>query len=260
MKQFGVLYFRKSRKIVVLFLKRSCVFSEATKLGICCELLVSLCKSVSLMDFISSELQNYIGNHSSDTSALLAKIDRETHLEVLQPRMLSGHFQGRVLSMLSHLLKPNAILEIGTYTGYSALCLAEGLTPKGKLITIDINEELEKRVRAYFNSSNYAEQIDYRIGNAAELMLQLGSTFDLIFIDADKQQYPTYYEQALKILNPGGFILIDNVLWSGKVLEEKHQDKDTVLLRELNLKISQDERVEKVLLPIRDGLYLIRKL
>ncbi|MEY3681818.1 MAG: hypothetical protein RLZZ289_338 [Bacteroidota bacterium] len=212
------------------------------------------------MDFISSELQNYIGNHSSDTSALLAKIDRETHLEVLQPRMLSGHFQGRVLSMLSHLLKPNAILEIGTYTGYSALCLAEGLAPKGKLITIDINEELENRVRAYFDSSTYAEQIDYRICNAAELMLQIGSTFDLIFIDADKQQYPTYYEQALQILNPGGFILIDNVLWSGKVLEEKHQDKDTVLLRELNLKISQDERVEKVLLPIRDGLYLIRKL
>jgi predicted O-methyltransferase YrrM len=212
------------------------------------------------MDFISSELQNYIGNHSSAASALLAKIDRETHLEVLQPRMLSGHFQGRVLSMLSHLLKPNAILEIGTYTGYSALCLAEGLTPKGKLITIDINEELENRVRAYFDSSTFADQIDYRIGNAAELMLQLDTTFDLIFIDADKQQYPTYYEQALQILNPGGFILIDNVLWSGKVLEEKHQDKDSVLLRELNLKISEDARVEKVLLPIRDGLYLIRKL
>lgn len=212
------------------------------------------------MDFISSELQNYVSKHSSNVSDLLAKVDRETHLEVLQPRMLSGHFQGRVLSMLSHLLKPSAILEIGTYTGYSALCLAEGLSSNGKLITIDINEELESRVRAYFHESDFAQQIDYRIGNAAELMLHLNLDFDLIFIDADKQQYPLYYEQALEMLKPGGFILIDNVLWSGKVVEEKHQDKDTVLLRELNLKISQDARVEKVLLPIRDGLYLIRKL
>jgi predicted O-methyltransferase YrrM len=180
---------------------------------------------------------------------LLSKIDRETHLEVLQPRMLSGHFQGRVLSMLAQLLKPTAILEIGTYTGYSALCLAEGLTPDGKLITIDVNEELEPRVRAYFQASDYSQQIDYRIGNAAQIIPTL----------EHKQQYPLYYEQALEKLKSGGFILIDNVLWSGKVLEVKHQDKDSVLLRELNLKISQDARVEKVLLPIRDGLYLIRK-
>ena len=173
--------------------------------------------------------------------------------------MLSGHFQGRVLSMLAQLLKPTAILEIGTYTGYSALCLAEGLTPDGKLITIDVNEELAPRVRSYFEASAYAQQIDYRIGNAAQLIPTLQYTFDLIFIDADKQQYPLYYEQALEKLKPGGFILIDNVLWSGKVLDTQHQDKDSVLLRELNLKISQDARVEKVLLPIRDGLYLIRK-
>lgn len=259
MKQFGVLYFRKSRKIVVLFLKRSCAFTEATNLGICRELLVSLCKSVSLMDFISSELQHYVSQHSSSVSELLARIDRETHLEVLQPRMLSGHFQGRVLSMLSHLLRPKNILEIGTYTGYSALCLAEGLASDGKLLTIDVNEELENRVRAYFEASDYAAQIDYQIGDAAQIIPTLQLKFDLVFIDADKQQYPTYYEQALEVLNPGGFILIDNVLWSGKVVDEKHQDKDTSLLRELNLKISQDERVEKVLLPIRDGLYLIRK-
>jgi len=212
------------------------------------------------MDFISSDLQNYVSQHSSAHSALLAQIDRETHLEVLQPRMLSGHFQGRVLSMISHLLKPKAILEIGTFTGYSALCLAEGLAPNGKLLTIDVNEELENRVRAYFTASDFAEQIEYRIADAAQMIPTLDRNFDLIFIDADKQQYPTYYEQALSILNPGGFILIDNVLWSGKVLDEKHQDKDTVLLRDLNLKISQDNRVEKVLLPIRDGLYLIRKL
>ena len=211
------------------------------------------------MEFISPELQQYVTEHSSAVSPLLSQIDRETHLEVLQPRMLSGHFQGRVLSMLAQLLKPTAILEIGTYTGYSALCLAEGLTPDGKLITIDVNEELAPRVRSYFEASAYAQQIDYRIGNAAQLIPTLPYTFDLIFIDADKQQYPLYYEQALEKLKPGGFILIDNVLWSGKVLDTQHQDKDSVLLRELNLKISQDVRVEKVLLPIRDGLYLIRK-
>ena len=211
------------------------------------------------MEFISSELQQYVEAHSSVVSPLLSKIDRETHLEVLQPRMLSGHFQGRVLSMISQLLKPSAILEIGTYTGYSALCLAEGLTPNGKLLTIDVNEELESRVRAYFEASAYVSQIDYRIGNAAQIIPTLDLTFDLIFIDADKQQYPLYYEQALEKLSSGGFILIDNVLWSGKVLDNKHQDKDSVLLRALNLKISQDARVEKVLLPIRDGLYLIRK-
>jgi len=211
------------------------------------------------MEFISPELQQYVTEHSSAVSPLLSQIDRETHLEVLQPRMLSGHFQGRVLSMLAQLLKPTSILEIGTYTGYSALCLAEGLTPDGKLITIDVNEELAPRVRSYFEASAYAQQIDYRIGNAAQLIPTLQYTFDLIFIDADKQQYPLYYEQALEKLKPGGFILIDNVLWSGKVLDTQHQDKDSVLLRELNLKISQDVRVEKVLLPIRDGLYLIRK-
>lgn len=212
------------------------------------------------MEFISTELQAYVSAHSSAASALLAKIDRETHLEVLQPRMLSGHFQGRVLSMLSKLLQPQSILEIGTYTGYSALCLAEGLRTDGHLLTIDINEELESRVRGYFEASEFANQIEYIIGNAAQIIPTLSNTFDLIFIDADKQQYPLYYEQALKKLNPGGFILIDNVLWSGKVLDDKHQDKDSVLLRELNLKISQDPRVEKVLLPIRDGLYLIRKI
>jgi predicted O-methyltransferase YrrM len=211
------------------------------------------------MDFISPELQQYVTDHSSAVAPLLSKIDRETHLEVLQPRMLSGHFQGRVLSMLAQLLKPTHILEIGTYTGYSALCLAEGLTAEGKLITIDVNEELEPRVRAYFEASQYAHQIDYQIGNAAQIIPILQHTFDLIFIDADKQQYPLYYEQALEKLKPGGFILIDNVLWSGKVLDAQFKDKDTVLLRELNFKISQDARVEKVLLPIRDGLYLIRK-
>lgn len=212
------------------------------------------------MEFISAQLQTYVSAHSSAATALLSKIDRETHLEVMQPRMLSGHFQGRVLSMLSKLLQPTNILEIGTYTGYSALCLAEGLQPEGKLLTIDVNEELEQRVRSYFASSDFSKQIEYKIGDAAQIIPLLDRMFDLIFIDADKQQYPLYYEQALEKLNPGGFILIDNVLWSGKVLEDKHQDKDSTVLRDLNLKISQDTRVEKVLLPIRDGLYLIRKI
>ena len=212
------------------------------------------------MDFISSELQAYVSAHSSEASALLTKIDRETHLEVLQPRMLSGHFQGRVLSIIAKLLRPQTILEIGTYTGYSALCLAEGLASDGKLLTIDVNEELEQRVRSYFAASAFSKQIEYKIGNAAQIIPLLDRMFDLIFIDADKQQYPLYYEQALEKLNPGGFILIDNVLWSGKVLDAAHQDKDTALLRALNQKISQDTRVEKVLLPIRDGLYLIRKI
>jgi predicted O-methyltransferase YrrM len=211
------------------------------------------------MDFISSELQAYVSAHSSEASVLLEKIDRQTHLEVLQPRMLSGHFQGRVLSMIAKLLCPQTILEIGTYTGYSALCLAEGLQPEGKLLTIDVNEELEHRVRSYFASSDFSKQIEYKIGDAAQIIPLLDLMFDLIFIDADKQQYPLYYEQALDKLKPGGFILIDNVLWSGKVLDATHQDKDTMLLRALNQKISQDTRVEKVLLPIRDGLYLIRK-
>lgn len=211
------------------------------------------------MDFISQELQNYIDQQSPKVSSLLEKIERETHLEVLQPRMLSGHFQGRVLSMISSLIRPSRILEIGTYTGYSALCLAEGLAPEGKLITLDINEELEERVRGYFSQSEFSDQIEYIIGDAAKEMDLLKEAFDLIFIDADKQQYPLYYENSLKKLNSGGVILIDNVLWSGKVLDSKFQDKDTVLLRELNQKISLDGRVEKVLLPIRDGLYLIRK-
>ncbi|MEN9699751.1 MAG: hypothetical protein RLZZ301_949 [Bacteroidota bacterium] len=212
------------------------------------------------MEFISPELDQYSCQHSSPEDALLQRISRETHLEVLQPRMLSGHFQGRVLSMISKMLQPTHILEIGTYTGYSALCLAEGLRPQGSLLTIDVNEELEQRVRSYFEASQYAPQIQYKIGNAAQLIPDLPAHFDLIFIDADKQQYPLYYEQALEKLKPGGFIIIDNVLWSGKVVDPQHQDKDTVLLRHLNAHISQDPRVEQVLLPIRDGLFLIRKI
>ena len=211
------------------------------------------------MHFLSPDLEHYAETYTSPESGVLTQLNRETHDQAAMPQMLSGHLQWRVLSMISWLLRPSRVLEIGTYTGYSALCLAECLRPEGHLLTIDINEELETRVRGYFEASEFAAQIEYIIGNAAQIIPTLSSNFDLIFIDADKQQYPLYYEQALEKLNPGGFILIDNVLWSGKVINDSHQDKDSVLLRELNLKISQDPRVEKVLLPVRDGLYLIRK-
>ncbi|NBV07579.1 MAG: O-methyltransferase [Flavobacteriia bacterium] len=211
------------------------------------------------MNFISPELAHYAGIHTSQESEFLARINRETHLEVLQPRMLSGHLQGRLLSLLSSLLKPKRILEIGTYTGYSALCLAEGLPDDGKLITIDVNEELQARVQGYFNDSNYKGQIDYRIGDAMELIPTLPDTWDLVFIDADKKNYLNYYDLVIEHMNPGGIILADNILWSGKVIDEAAQDRETVLLRKYNELIQADERVENILLPIRDGIMVARK-
>jgi len=180
-------------------------------------------------------------------------------LEVLQPRMLSGHLQGRVLSLLANLLKPKRILEIGTYTGYSALCLAEGLPDDGTLITIDVNEELQARVQGYFNDSAYKNQIEYYIGDAIELIPTLSDTWDLVFIDADKKNYLNYYDLVIEHMNPGGIILADNILWSGKVIDETAQDRETVLLRKYNERIQADERVENILLPIRDGIMVARK-
>jgi len=211
------------------------------------------------MEFIAQELDQYCCNHSAEENDLLKRINRETHLEVLQPRMLSGHFQGRVLSMLSKMIQPKRILEIGTYTGYSALCLAEGLRKDGKLVTIDVNEELEMRVRGYFDASSYAEQIEYIISPALEVIPTLNETWDLVFIDADKLNYIEYYELVLPLVSAGGYIILDNVLWSGKVVNPEENDKDTVLLRKLNTTIHADERVEEVLLPIRDGLMIARK-
>jgi predicted O-methyltransferase YrrM len=211
------------------------------------------------MNFISPELEQYAGIHTSPESELLARINRETHLEVLQPRMLSGHLQGRVLSLLANLLKPKRILEIGTYTGYSALCLAEGLADNGKLITIDVNEELQARVQGYFNDSAYKNQIEYYIGDAIELIPTLSDTWDLVFIDADKKNYLNYYDLVIEHMNPGGIILADNILWSGKVIDETAQDRETVLLRKYNERIQADERVENILLPIRDGIMVARK-
>jgi predicted O-methyltransferase YrrM len=205
-------------------------------------------------------LDKYVCEHTSNESDLLKKINRETHLEVLQPRMLSGHFQARVLSMFSKMIRPERILEIGTYTGYSALCLAEGLTPNGKLVTIDINEELAPRVRSYFLASEFSEQIDYKIGAAMELIPTLNEKWDIVFIDADKHNYINYYHLVFPMVNIGGYIIADNVLWSGKVIDSSHNDKDTQLLRDYNLLNHEDERVEEVLFPIRDGLMISRKI
>lgn len=212
------------------------------------------------MEFIAEELDNYVCAHTSEESELLKKINRETHLEVLQPRMLSGHFQGRVLSMFSNMIQPERILEIGTYTGYSALCLAEGLKQSGKLITIDVNEELETRVRNYFQNSEFKEQIEYRIGDAMKIIPELSQQFDIVFIDADKMNYINYYNLVFSKVKIGGYIIADNVLWSGKVADESKKDKDTELLRAYNLLNQNDSRVENVLFPIRDGLMIARKI
>lgn len=209
------------------------------------------------MEILNAELQRYAERHTSPESDLLKKINRDTHADVLMPRMLSGHLQGKLLSMISHMIRPKFVLEIGTYTGYSALCLAEGLTADGKLITIDINEELEQKVKRYFEF--LGDKIDYRIGNALDIVPALAETFDLVFIDADKSSYAKYFDLVIDKIRPGGFILADNVLWSGKVLDED-PDADTKAIISFNQKILDDRRVENVLLPVRDGIMMIRKL
>lgn len=211
------------------------------------------------MDIIHQDLQHYAEQHTTFENELLRRINRNTHAHVLRPRMLSGHLQGRVLSMISNMIRPKRILEIGTYTGYSALCLAEGLSPDGKLITIDINEELEDSVRQYFEEGGMTGKIDYRIGNAVKIIPALKETFDLVFIDADKENYSNYFDLVIGKVRQNGFILADNVLWSGKVLDTK-PDKDTKAILDFNRKILEDQRVENVLLPIRDGIMMIRKI
>jgi len=211
------------------------------------------------MDFLPDNLEKYVADHTSTESALLKKLTRDTQAKILMPRMLSGHVQGRYLSMLSHLIRPDNILEVGTYTGYSAICLAEGLQPKGKLVTIDVNEELESRVRNYFSEAGLTHRIDYRIGDAAQIIPALNMVFDLVFIDADKENYSKYYDLVFDKVRPGGLILADNVLWSGKVVMPK-PDKDTRALLAFNQKVMNDPRVENLLLPIRDGIMMIRKI
>lgn len=211
------------------------------------------------MDIIQNELQEYVEKHTTEESPLLKKINRDTHAHVLKPRMLSGQLQGRILSMISCMVRPHIILEIGTYTGYSAICLAEGLREGGKLITIDINEELHDRVSRYFREANIADRVDYRIGDALNIIPQLSDRFDLVFIDADKENYARYFDLVIDRVNLNGLILADNVLWSGKVLEAK-PDKDTRAIVDFNAKVQADNRIENVLLPIRDGIMLMRKV
>ncbi|MCX2680406.1 O-methyltransferase [Galbibacter sp. EGI 63066] len=211
------------------------------------------------MHFLSEVIEDYVTRHSEDEPEILKELSRETHLKVLQPRMLSGHFQGRVLSLLSKITSPKAILEIGTYTGYSALCMAEGLSKNGVLHTIDINEELHDLQRRYFDKSGYGDQIIQHTGNALKIIPKIDLKFDLVFIDADKSNYSNYFDIIIEKMNPGGLILSDNVLWSGKVVEEiKENDVDTQELIKYNKKLKEDPRVETVLLPIRDGLTLSR--
>ncbi len=211
------------------------------------------------MHFISEELENYVALHSEDEPPLLAELNRETHQKILKPRMLSGHFQGRVLSMISKLVHPKNILEIGTYTGYATLCLAEGLQERGTIDTIDNNEELYDFQRKYFDRSAYGNQIVQHLGNALDIISALDKKYDLVFIDADKENYINYFNVILPKMNKGGIILSDNVLWSGKVLEEvKKNDKATQVLLEYNRLLKQNDKVETVLLPIRDGLTVSR--
>lgn len=207
---------------------------------------------------ISPALQELLLSYCEPEDALLQHIDRQTHLKVLNPRMLSGHYQGRVLSMLSKLTAPKRILEIGTFTGYATLCLAEGLTQDGLIYTLDINAELEDMVKENFSKSPFNKKIKHIIGDAQESLKNIAEVFDLVFIDADKKNNATYYDLIFDRVKFNGLIIVDNVLWSGKILAQA-QDSDTKNIRTFNNKIRDDKRVEKLILPVRDGLFVIRK-
>lgn len=211
------------------------------------------------MLIINSDAEAYCEALSDSEPVVLQEVNRDTYANVLQPRMLSGHFQGRLLSMLSHLTKPTFILEIGTYTGYSAICLAEGLQPGGKLLTIDNNEEIEALAKANFKKAGLSNQIELKIGKAADIIPQIETPIDMVFIDADKLNYGLYYDFVIDKVRSGGLILSDNVLWDGKVFDPDQNDKKTKYLREFNQKIKNDNKTEKILLPVRDGLFVSRK-
>ncbi len=212
------------------------------------------------MDFIDEKINVYSELHSSPESEILKNLNRETHANVLMPRMLSGHLQGRMLSMLSCMIQPESILEIGTYTGYSALCLAEGLTENGILHTIDINDELTPMVRKYVTQAGLDSKFNIHTGNALDIIPTLSGPFDLVFIDADKINYSNYFDLVFDKVRIGGYILADNVLWSGKILIPlSEMDKDTLALHQFNERIANDNRLEKVLLPVRDGVMVRRK-
>jgi caffeoyl-CoA O-methyltransferase len=211
------------------------------------------------MDFISPELQAYSEKYTSPEPPVLAALSRETWLKVLYPRMLSGHIQGRMLSLFSKTIRPQRILEIGTYTGYSAICLAEGLAEGGTLVTIDINAELEEMATRYFEKAGLADRVRMVVGDARAVVPTLDGPFDLVFIDADKESYCDYLDLVLPKMRSGGLILADNVLWSGQVLDPNITDKETQGLRDFVQKVAQTAAVEHVLLPVRDGIMAVMK-
>jgi caffeoyl-CoA O-methyltransferase len=211
------------------------------------------------MHLVSEQLEKYIDQFSSPEDAVLSELSRETYLKIQMPQMVSGNLQGQFLEMLSRLIQPKRILEVGTFTGYSAICLAKGLTDGGLLYTIDVNEELQPICARYFEKANLTSKIKHLIGDAQKLIPVLNETFDLVFIDADKINYSIYYDLAFDKLRVGGFIIADNVLWSGKVIEEK-KDKDTVAIHQYNQKVSSDARVKNFILSLRDGLNIAQKI
>ena len=214
------------------------------------------------MDFISDDIMTYAINHTQDESNLLKALNKETHQKILQSRMISGHFQGRVLSFISQLIRPETILEIGTYTGYATLCLAEGLTKNGKIHTIEINEELIDFQKKYFNQSKFKNQIFTHIGDAIDIIPKLKLKYDLIFLDADKANYPNYMEMVVPKLKKGGVLVADNVLWSGKVLDyqQKRDDIETKGIKLFSELVKKNSSLQTLLLPIRDGLMMCRKI
>ena len=212
------------------------------------------------MEILSAELEKYIAQHTSAEPEILVRLRKETFRKTTQPQMLSGGYQGRLLSLISKMIRPKRILEIGTFTGYATLCLAEGLQADGKITTIDRNEELAYLPKKYFEESEFSKQIEMKIGNALEILDELDEDFDLVFIDADKSNYLNYFEKIIGKMSSGSVILADNVLWYGKVMKEaKANDKDTLILKEFNEMLVSDSRIEVVLLPVRDGISLIRK-
>ena len=212
------------------------------------------------MEFITKDLSDYCENNTSAETEILAQLNRETHLKVVSPRMLSGHLQGRFLSFISKLKQPKLIVEIGTYTGYSALCLAEGLAENGKLVSIDVNEETSSFANTFISKTDYANKIDLVLADAKEYIPTIKEPIELVFIDADKKNYLNYYHLVIDKLNPSGLIIADNVLWSGKItMPEKDMDRETLALHQFNQFVQQDSRVENILLPIRDGLMVVRK-
>ncbi|MGB1003855.1 MAG: O-methyltransferase [Salibacteraceae bacterium] len=213
------------------------------------------------MNFLDQKLDDYVVQHTENEPAPLKELNRKTWIEILNPRMIAGHFQGRVLSMLSHMIKPKNILEIGTFTGYSAICWAEGLAKNGEIHTIDINEELEDLAKHYVTESGFENQVHFHIGNALDLIPTINKKWDIVFLDADKSNYTNYYNQVFDSVKKGGYIIADNVLWNGKVIDEKaFSEIDTQAILAFNEMIQKDTRVQNVLFPIRDGLMVARKL